>query len=214
MVLFYSSPPSPGSRQRNSRAELVLETGNVSWRALLQPCPSGLAGEQRACRHCYPYFQWKSGKLGFAQPPGSTVRVTLGVCGAGEGGEVSGWFGDVQMFPDIPILCLFLLLIQSVQLGMAEPQYPRGAGLVSGVVSGISFIQCTNQLTLFSFGPKLRNFVSKTKPSQSPAVTTPCQAGIPAPPCSQQLRSGRFWPCGHKSSSFTLFFPLDFLVFQ
>lgn len=89
------------------------------------PVPQGLADT------IYPYSQWKSGKFGFAQPPGSTARLILGVCGAGRDGEVSELFTDAQMSPDIPILCLFLLLIQSAQLGMAEPWCPWGAGLVS-----------------------------------------------------------------------------------
>lgn len=68
-----------------------------------------------------------------------------------------------------------------------------------------------NQLILFSFGPKLRNFAFKTKASQSPAVTTPCQVGIPAPPPSQQLRSGILAMWAQKFFIHSFFFPFIFL---
>lgn len=83
-MLFYSRPP--GARQKNSRGELIksVSLGNWEWQlesSGAQALGAGWGGH--GLETVYPYFQWKIGKLGFAQPPGSTVRLILRVCGAG-----------------------------------------------------------------------------------------------------------------------------------
>lgn len=126
LVLFYSRPPSPGSRQRNSRAEVIrsVSLGNWEWRALLQPWPTGLPGEDGACKHCLSLFSVENWEAWLC----TALRFHCQVNSEGVWSWIkwrSFWGGvyRFQMSPDIPILCL-ISAAQSVQLGMAEPWYP------------------------------------------------------------------------------------------
>lgn len=147
-MLFCSRPPSPGSRQGNSRAEMIRSVSLGIWEWQLESCAPAQAhraawGGWGLQALFIPAFSGKVGSLALLSPQAPLQVNSEGVW---SWIECRSFWGvtDVQMSPDIPFLCFFLLLIQSVPLGMAEPWYPWGGGLGRGVVSGISFIQCTS----------------------------------------------------------------------